>query len=256
VPLSTLDGAVSLVTGGASGIGAAVARRLAAEGGRVVVADRDTDLGQQVADDVGGTFVEVDVTDPQAQARAVALAEERHGGLDLAFLNAGVEAGPDVTVAALLEGAGLANYRRVMGVNIDGVVFGVAAAAPALRRRGGGAIVATASLAGLVGLANDPVYTVTKHGVVGLVRAVGPVLAPEGIITTAVCPSFADTPLVARVKESVQAFGVDLLTPDEVADAVLAAATSTQAGACWWVQPGRPSEPFRFQTVPGPRPRG
>ena len=102
-------------------------------------------------------------------------------------LNAGVATGCGVG-----DDFDLARYRRAMGANLDGVVFGVHAALPALRRRGGGAIVATASLAGLTGVPYDPLYAANKHAVVGLVRSLAP-LAEEGIRVNAVCPGFAES---------------------------------------------------------------
>jgi len=94
-------------------------------------------------------------------------------------------------------------YRRAMSVNLDGVVFGVHAVLPALRARGGGAIVATASLAGLTGVPLDPLYAANKHGVVGLVRSLGPTLSAEGIRINAVCPGFAESGMIAPFREAL-----------------------------------------------------
>src|SRR4051794_20487392 len=124
---------IALVTGGASGIGKATAVMLAEQGAAVVVVDVD-DAGAGVADDVGGRFIQADVSDFEANRRLF----EEAGDLDLVFLNAGVSTGCSVG-----EDFDLELYRRAMGVNIDGVVFGVHFALPALKRRGGGAIVAT-----------------------------------------------------------------------------------------------------------------
>jgi NAD(P)-dependent dehydrogenase (short-subunit alcohol dehydrogenase family) len=239
---------VALITGGASGIGAAVARKLAARGSAVVVADVDTAGGEAVAAEVGGAFVHCDVRDLAANRAAVAAAVERFGGLDLAFLNAGIPTGtmpgPDFDLEA---------YRRAMAVNLDGVVFGVTAAIPALRERGGGDIVATASLAGLTAVPFDPIYAANKHGVVGLVRGLGPVHEPEGIRVNAVCPSFAETPIIDGLREALTAGNVPILTADDVADTVLAILDAKSAGECWYVQVGRTSEPFAFRNVPGAR---
>src|SRR4029453_7374639 len=152
---------VALITGGAGGIGAAVARRLTARGWSVVVADLDADRGEGVAAEVGGGFVHCDVRDLDANRAAVAATVERLGGLDLAFLNAGIPTG-----TMLGDDFDVDLYRRAMAVNLDGVVYGVVAALPALRERGGGDIVATASLAGLTGVPVDPVYAANKHAVV------------------------------------------------------------------------------------------
>lgn len=241
-------GKVALITGAAGGLGAGLARRLAGLGAHVVVADIAEAQGRAVADEVGGVFTRCDVRDPEDSARAVAVATERFGGLDVAVLNAGIGTG-----FGLGDDFDVDRYRTVMGVNLDGVVFGVHAALPALRARGGGDIIATASLAGLVAMPMDPLYGANKAAVVGLVRALGPALAPEGVRVNAVCPAFADTAIIAGFKDVLERGGVPILTVDAVVDAFLAALDSGDTGRCWWVQPGRPSEPFQFRGVPGPR---
>jgi NAD(P)-dependent dehydrogenase (short-subunit alcohol dehydrogenase family) len=239
---------VALVTGGASGIGAAVARKLAARGSAVMVADVDAERGEAVAAEVGGGYVHCDVRDLEASRAAVAAAVERFGGLDLAFLNAGISTGTTPG-----EDFDLERYRRAMSVNLDGVVFGVVAALPALRRRGGGDIVATASLAGLTAVPFDPIYAANKHAVVGLVRSLGPVHESEGIRVNAVCPSFAETPIIDEIRDALRQGNVPILTADDVSDAVLAILDAKSAGECWYVQVGRTSEPFAFRNLPGPR---
>lgn len=243
-----LAGRVALVTGGAAGIGRAVVRRLGAAGAHVVVADLDERGGQQAAAEVGGVFAPADVRDPEASVRAVAAAEETYGRLDLVHLNAGVDTGQADPAELDLE-----RYRAVVGINQDGVFYGVRAALPALRRAGGGSIVATASLAGLVPLPSDPVYTMTKHAVVGLVRALAGLLADEGVRVACVCPGFVDTPLIAASRERFVEAGFPLLAADEVAAAVLAAMVDEETGRVWAVQPGREPVAYRFAGVPGPR---
>ncbi len=139
-----------------------------------------------------------------------------------------------------------------MGVNLDGVVFGTHAALPALRARGGGAIVATSSLAGLVGVPPEPIYTANKHAVVGLTRALGPALAGEGIRFNAVCPGFADTPLVEPIKTGLAQAGFTLLSAEAVAETVVRVFAGEGSGECWFIQPNREPAPFRFRGVPGP----
>jgi NAD(P)-dependent dehydrogenase (short-subunit alcohol dehydrogenase family) len=246
-----LQGAVALVTGGGSGIGLAVVRRLAAAGAKVVVADVDRAAGQAAAAAAGGRFAAADVRDPAQLAAAVAEAERAFGGLDLVHLNAGV-----VTGTADLAELAVERYRTVVGVNLDGVVFGVRAALPALRRRGGGAIVATASLAGLVAYPPDPVYALTKHAVVGLTRALAEPLAAEGITVNCICPGFVDTPMLAPFADQFRAAGFPLLDADQVAAAVVEAAMGGGTGQAIVCQPGRPPEPYRFHGVPGPRTQG
>lgn len=239
------SGSVALVTGGASGIGEAVCRRLATAGVRVGVVDRDATGAARVADAVGGLAVACDVTAPSSMAAAVGEVETWGGRLDLVHLNAGSVGGQsgvdDLDVEA---------YRRVLAVNVDHVVFGLTAAAPALRRAGGGTIVATASLAGLVAMPGDALYTLTKHAVVGYVRSAAAALAPDGIRAMVVCPGYTDTALVAHVRDQFGDF--PLLTADDVAAAVVRMVDEGSAGEAWFVQPGREPGPFRFGGVPGP----
>ncbi|MDN5917847.1 MAG: SDR family oxidoreductase [Pseudonocardia sp.] len=241
-----LTGKVALVTGGASGIGAAAVQRLAAAGARVAVADRDADGATAVTERFGGLALPGDVTDPAAMPAAVAATEERFGRLDVVLLNAGITSGQSGITDLDVEA-----YRRIMGVNVDHIVFGLNAAVPALRRAGGGQVVATASLAGLVALPGDALYTATKHAVVGYVRSAAPTLAPEGIRINAVCPGFADTPLIANAKSQFGEF--PLLTADDVANAVEQIIERGEPGECWFVQPGRDPAPYGFRGVPGPK---
>jgi NAD(P)-dependent dehydrogenase (short-subunit alcohol dehydrogenase family) len=240
-----LAGKAALVTGGASGIGAAAVRRLAAAGAAVGVVDLDAAGAAALAAEVGGVALPGDVTDPDVLAAAVGVAEDAFGRLDIVLLNAGTTA-----TQSGLEELDLAGYRRIMGVNVDHVVFGVAAAVPALRRARGGHIVVTASLAGLVPMPGDALYTLTKHAVVGYVRAAAPALAAEGIVVNAVCPGFADTPLIAGARERFGGF--PLLSPDDVADAIGAVLERGGPGECWFCQPGREPAPYGFRGVPGP----
>jgi NAD(P)-dependent dehydrogenase (short-subunit alcohol dehydrogenase family) len=241
-------GRVAWVTGGANGFGAGVARRLAQLGARVAVSDIDAVNGEAVAREVDGVFVDCDVRSLEANLAAVDAVVERYGGLDLAYLNAGVTSG-----CGLGEDFDVERYRRAMGINLDGVVFGMHAALQAMRERGGD-IVATASLAGLVATAFDPIYGANKHAVVGLVRAVGAAYANTGVRVNALCPGFADTNIVSpEARQALATIGVPLLPVERVVDAFVAAVTSGRTGECWYIQPGRPAEPFQFRNVPGPR---
>jgi NAD(P)-dependent dehydrogenase (short-subunit alcohol dehydrogenase family) len=216
----------ALVTGGASGIGAAIAELLEAEGAEVRVLDlRDG----------------FDVADPAAW--------EQVGAVDLACLNAGVVTG-EADVTRLTD----EQYRRVLAVNVDGVVFGVRRLAQVMQP--GSAIVVTASLAGLTTLPSDPVYTLTKHAVVGFVRSVAEQLEPRGIRVNAVAPGIADTPMIAGIRPLFEQSGFPLLAAEDVARAVLMAARTDATGQVWAVQPGRAPMRFRFPNVPGPRDPG
>ncbi|MGW4956547.1 SDR family oxidoreductase [Nonomuraea sp. NPDC004186] len=237
---------VALITGAASGIGAAVARRLSAGGVKCVLVDLDGEGAERLAKEVDGAWLAADVSREEASLEAVALAERRYGRLDLVHLNAGISGRVD------LADFDLTRYRQVVGVNVDGVVFGVQASLPLLKRSGGGAIVATSSLAGLVGFAGDPIYTMTKHAVVGLVRALAEPLAAQNIRISAVCPGFTDTPLVAESREMFLNAGFPLLTAEDVAAAVESAFYADTPGTLLVVQPGRPPVPYRYAGVPGP----
>jgi NAD(P)-dependent dehydrogenase (short-subunit alcohol dehydrogenase family) len=207
------------VTGGASGIGAVVVRTLEAEGTDVRVLDLATGF---------------DVSDPAAW--------EAVEPADFALLNAGVGG----------VGDDLAGYRRMLGVNVDGVVFGVRRMEQTMMT--GSTIVATASLAGLVPMPHDPIYTLTKHAVVGYVRAMAPLLAARGIRINIVCPGFVDTPIVTpELREWIDGEGIPLMQPEQVAEAVLVAARSDETGQAWVVQPGREPIRYEFHGVPGPR---
>ena len=251
IDLAPLRDKVVLVTGGASGLGRATALALAEAGAEVVIADRDAEGGAAVAAKVGGHFVATDVADLEANRAMVAFARERCGRLDLAYLNAGVTSG-----CGLGEDFDLAAYRRAMGVNLDGVVFGTHAVLAALRENDGpdrGAIVATASLAGLTAVPMEPIYSANKHAVVGLARSLGPALAFEGIRFNAVCPGFAVSAMTAGFAGDLEAAGIPLIPAETVAETVLRLFALDVTGECWFVQPGREPAPFAFRNVPGPR---
>ena len=239
---------VALVTGGAGGFGRAFARRLAARGYAVVVADLDSDGAAEVAALVGGVPVQADVSRPEGTVAAVRQAVSEHGRLDVAVLNAGVASG-----LGPLDPLDLEAYRRIVGVNQDAVVYGLDAAVPVLRAGGGGKVVVTASLAGLIPMPSDPLYTLTKTAVVAYVRALGPALAELGITVTALCPGFADTAIVDPLRAGLSQAGLPLLSVDEVGDAFLAVLDSGRPGEAWFVQPGREPGPYTFRGVPGPR---
>lgn len=243
-----LDGKVALVTGGASGLGRAACRALAGAGAKVLVVDLDAEGAASMAVEVGGEPFTADVSRLEDNLAAVARAEEIFGRLDLAYLNAGVSSG-----IGLDESFDVEQYRKVMGVNLDGVVFGTHAALPALESSGGGAIVATASLAGLTAVPFDPLYAANKHAVVGLARSLGPGLAEKGIRFNAVCPGFAESKIIEPIREGLQQSGTPIIPAEEVAAAVMELFTGEMTGECWFVQAGRPAANFEFRGIPGPR---
>ncbi len=214
----------ALVTGAAGGIGKAIVQKLQGEGFEV----KELDL-------VSG----FDVSDPEAW--------EHVGSVDLACLNAGIVTGSD-DIAALTD----SQYRRAVGVNVDGVVFGVRRLDRVMPK--GSTIVVTASLAGLVAIEDDPIYGLTKHAVVGFVRSVAPQLAERGIRIQAVCPGWANTALTTpEFRQELEDRGFRLLSPEAVAEGVWAAYRSEGTGEAWVVQPGREPLLYEFKGVPGPR---
>jgi len=250
--VDSLRGKVVLVTGGASGIGLATVRLLAEAGSSLAVVDIDEDGAAAAAGEVGGLAVRADVSEPDEWPRIVATVTGELGRLDAAHLNAGVTTGvTDIT--ELSDDA----YRRIVGVNQDAVVFGVRAVVPELKKRSGGAIVATASLAGIVAFPLDAAYTLTKHAVVGLVRALGRVLGSDGITINAVCPGLVDTPLLGGpIREALVDSGFPLIDARSVAEAVVGCLLGDETGQAIVVQAGREPIPYRFGRPPGPREAG
>jgi len=247
-----LTGKVGLVTGGASGIGRATVERFAAEGMRVCVVDLTEDAGHELADQVGGIFVVADASDSTQVDAAFHRCAEELGGLDVAFLNAGIAIGH-----ADLETLPDDLYRKIMGVNVDGVVYGARAAIREMAPRGGGAIVATSSLAGIIPFPPDPIYDLTKHAVVGLIRSIAPTLAERGITANCVNPGMTDTNILSvEVKQLFADVGFPLMPPTQIADAVIHAITSGETGRCYVCQPGREPLSYAFRDVPGPRTEG
>lgn len=241
-----LDGKVVLVTGGGSGIGRAVCERVVAEGASVVVVDLDVAtadttiaaVGRERAVAVGG-----DVSDPTTWDSAL-VAAERFGGLDLVHLNAGVYGytGP-------IEDLPLDLYRRTIDANISGVVLGTRAAVGAMKERGG-AIVVTASAAGIVAFEPNPLYTLTKQAVAGFVRAVATGLVPHGITIDAVCPGVVNTPMTVEAMGGgdPRAVGLEMIDPATIADEVLGLALSEGTGRCRAVRERKGPVDWAFPT--------
>jgi NAD(P)-dependent dehydrogenase (short-subunit alcohol dehydrogenase family) len=223
-----IDGKIAVVTGGGSGIGRATVLALAAAGAVVVVADVDEAGANETVGlvaDAGGRswFFRTDVSEARSLEALFAAVEQEHGGLDIVHNNAGLVSGepewPSTTPETLM---------RVMAVNLGGVVLGTRLAVDPLRRRGGGVIVNTASLASLYPLAQDPIYSATKAGVAMFTRACAS-LADEGIRVNAVLPALVDTPLLPKSGDGTRWSGwatsaretLGLIPPSDVADAVL-----------------------------------
>ena len=203
-PTQRYEGKVAVITGGASGIGAATARRLAAEGAAVVVSDINAESADALAAELRGSGsraigMKTDVSDETAVRTLVDRAASEMGAVDVMVNNAGV--GEEATP---IDERSADDWRRVMSINLDGVFFGVKHAARVMKARGrGGVIVNMASILGLVGFNGAPAYTAAKHGIVGFTKAVALELAPFKIRVVSVNPAFIRTPLISGQEDAV-----------------------------------------------------
>lgn len=228
-----LSGKVAMVTGGASGIGAACVRRLAQLGATVVILDVNQEAGDQLQRGLGEPHLyrRLDVSDPVAWKAIFAEVEGILGPVDILHLNAGVMSRP--------QGAPLLDdplkwftqdaYRKVRSVNLDGVVYGIEAA---LERGGCPRIVLTASGAAVSPLAMDPFYTATKHAELGLALALAPTFAERGMRIDVICPGAVDTPITAP---DIRAMPLKQESPDFIAAALELVLASPHAANHAWL---------------------
>jgi NAD(P)-dependent dehydrogenase (short-subunit alcohol dehydrogenase family) len=192
----SFENKVAMVTGGGSGIGAAIARRFAEEGATVVVADLDEKAASKVAagieKDAGiAVAVQQDVGDPRSVEQSVAFAIDKFGQLDVAINNAGITGDLAPTADYSLEG-----WDKVIAVNLSGVFYGMKYQIPAMLRSGGGSIVNIASILGSVGARDSAGYNAAKHGVVGLTKTAALEYSKDGVRVNAIGPGYIDTPLL------------------------------------------------------------
>jgi 3-oxoacyl-[acyl-carrier protein] reductase len=228
---TSISGRSVLVTGGTKGIGKGLAAAFAGEGARVVIVGRDSEAGERAAADLrapGGTvaFVPADVSSPESCAAAVAVAQERHGGLDIVCCNAGIF--PSASLAEMTP----ENLEEVLGTNLKGTFFTVQAALPALRRSGRGRVIVTSSITGpITGYSGWSHYGASKAGQLGFIRSAALELASSGVTINAILPGNIITegledlgPEYLRTMEAAIPLG-RLGSIEEVASAALFLAT-------------------------------
>jgi len=194
-----LNKKVAMITGAAGGIGAATAKRFIADGARVMLVDLPDSKLEAVSASLPKdlvAFTAANVSDPASIERCMQATVERFGGLDIMFANAGIEGrvGP-------LVGCSVEDFDRVVAVNLRGAFLSIKYAAPLIAKRGGGAILVTSSVAGLVGAGGLGPYCATKHGVMGLVKCAAVELAPQNIRVVAINPGPIENRMMRSIEE-------------------------------------------------------
>jgi NAD(P)-dependent dehydrogenase (short-subunit alcohol dehydrogenase family) len=225
--MGRLDDKVAIITGAASGIGLATARRFRAEGAKVVVADLNDATGTGIAKEIGGTYVSVNVANEDSVKAMYESVINTYGGVDILFNNAGISPDDDDSILT----TGLEAWQRVQDVNLTSVYLCCKYGIPHLLERGGGSIINTASFVAVMGSATSQVsYTASKGGVLAMSRELGVQFARQGIRVNALCPGPVNTPLLQELfakdperaaRRLVHIPAGRFAEPDEIAGAVL-----------------------------------
>ncbi|MEU9687743.1 3-oxoacyl-ACP reductase [Amycolatopsis japonica] len=190
------EGRVAVITGGSSGIGLATARRLASEGAKVVIGDISAEAGKAAADEVGGLFVQADVTDAEQVEALFQTTVDTFGSVDVAFNNAGISPPEDDSILT----TGIDAWEKVQKVNLTSVYLCCKAVLPHMQRQGRGSIINTASFVAVMGAATSQIsYTASKGGVLAMSRELGVQFARENIRVNALCPGPVNTPLLKEL---------------------------------------------------------
>ena len=259
-----IENTVAIVTGGGSGIGRATALRLAQEGATIAVVDVDEEGGRETARQIDATggiagFFRADVTSVEEMRKLFEAVESAFGGVDIVHNNAGI-----ITGLPRFPETPEAEWSRMLDINLRGVILGTQLAIGAMRKRGGGAIVNTASLAGIgYGFPPNPVYAASKGGVVLFTASLAPLKDSDNIRVNCVCPGVVDTPMLTRASEAgsdgerdavmQRLRSLPMLQPDDIADAVITLIRDDSlAGRALMVRNGMAPELYRTPEAPRP----